>query len=426
MLSDPIVLPSQAIFPLGIAVAYLALGLYLLSSRKPDSVTDRLFLFYLFLTTLWNLNLVAVFYNAPDLLPGLGWAQFASYILIILGVIYWTFTHAFLQHAWKAVWAWVAGLVGLVLVIALDLRWLILPPEMLGWSNGWVHSQNAAFILGAGWWLFFMGLAAYNAMVQASRTQSPAHKNRIHYLIISTLLLIAGYGSYLFLREPFLTLGLIIIGVGGALATYTLVVENLPDLGTGVRRVIGGLVVTLITVSVYLVGIYLVETFLGDFLAKAFAGYLDKTLSVAMVTAVLLTIIYTPIRQVSQYLTNRLLFGQHYDYQEVIHGYNQVISNRLYLGELANVAMTHINQVLGTSRSALFILDSESTEQLNLRTLPAMGTNGLPKTISLKKDTAITQRLISEGRPLAQYTIDISSQFKSAPEYDRQTLKALD
>src|SRR6185503_9266381 len=47
-------------------------------------------------------------------------------------------------------------------------------------------------------------------------------------------------------------------------------------------------------------------------------------------------------------------------------------------------------------------------------------------TISLKKDTPITQRLITRRQPLAQYTIDISLQFKSAPEYDRQTLKALD
>ncbi len=426
MLSDPIVLPSQAIFPLGIVVAYLALGLYLLSSRKPDNVVDRLFLVYLFLTILWNLELIVAFYNVPPLLPGLSWAQLASYTLIILGVTYWTFARAFLQNSWKAIWAWVTGLVGLILVVVLDQRWLVLPPELLAWSNGWVHSENVAFVLGVGCWLFFMGMATQNALGQESHTHSSAHKNRIQYLIISTLLLTAGYELYLFLREPFWTMGLIIIGIGGALATYTLVVENLPDLGTGVRRVIGGLVVTLITISVYLIGIYLVRAFLGNFLAMTFAGYLDKSVSVAVVTAVLLTIVYTPIRQVSQYLTNRLLFGQHYDYQEVIHSHSQVISNRLYLGELANVAMTHINQVLGVSRSALFILDSESAEQLNLRTLPTMGTNGLPKTISLKKDTPITQRLITRRQPLAQYTIDISLQFKSAPEYDRQTLKALD
>jgi hypothetical protein len=181
------------------------------------------------------------------------------------------------------------------------------------------------------------------------------------------------------------------------------------------RRIISGFMITFVTVSVYLVGIYLVQTFLGEVLARFFSGYLDQTLAVAVVTALLLTIVYSPIRQISQSLTNRLLFGQHYDYQDVIQKHTQVISNRLYLGELANVAMSHINQVLGIGRSALFILDSDSIEQLNLRTLPAIGTNGVPKTITLKKDTPITQRLMAERRPLAQYTIDISLQFKKRP-----------
>jgi PAS domain S-box-containing protein len=426
VLANLFVLPSQAIFPLGIAVAYLALCLYILSSRKPDSPVDRFFLAYLFLTALWNVDLVIIFNNPSPPLPGFSWVKLIPYTLLILGVIYWTFARAFLQNLWKTVWAWGVGLAGLILVAVIDAGWLVLPPQLFTWSNGWVQGDNLAFVLSVGWWFSFMVLAALNGMVQEAHTQSQAHKNRVRYLIISTLLLIAGFSLYLTLREPFWILGLIIIGVGGVMATYTVMVENLLDLGTAARRVISGLVVTLVTVSVYLIGIYLVEIFLGDFLAQTLADYFDPTLAVAVVTAVLLTIIYSPIRQGSQYLTNRLLFGQHYDYQQVIRRYTQLISHRLYLGELANVAMGHINQVLGVSRSALFILDSEADDQLNLRTLPVMGTNGVPKTVSLKKDTPITQRLIVEQRPLAQYTIDISQQFKSAPEYDRQTLRALD
>lgn len=425
MLSDPMMLSSQAIFPVGIAIAYLALGLFMLSSRRPDTPLDRLFLAYLFLTVVWMLDLVLIISQVVSPLSGFSWADLAPYILVLLGVTYWTFARAFLHPTWQSPWGWAMGALGLALTATFQADWLVLPPDLFAWSNGWVHPGNIAFVLGVGWWLAYMVLAAYGGMVLATHTPSPAHKNRIQYLIISTLLLIAGYGLYLSLRDPFWTMGLIVIGVGGALATYTVMVENLPDLGTGGRRVIGVIIVTLITVVVYLFGIYLVRSVLGDFLAQTLAGYLDRNLTVAVVTALLLTIIHTPIRQVSQYLTNRLLFGQHYDYQDVIQKYTQLISNRLYLGELAHLAMSHINQVLGLSRSALFILESESDEQLNLRTLPAMGTNGVPKTITLKKETPITQRLIVERRPLAQYTIDISQQFKSAPEYDRQTLRAL-
>lgn len=427
MFFDPIALPSQVIFPLGIAAVYVALCLYVLASRKPENVVDRLVLVYFLLTILWSLELVAGFSNLPtlQLWPGLAWKQLMAYGLIILGVVYWNLAHAFLFNAWKVIWSWIAGLVGLILVVVFDSGWLVVPSEFFAWSNGSIQANNLGLILSVVWWGFFMSQAALAAVIHASRTPSLAHRNRIQYLFVSTVLLMAGFGLYLSLEEPLWTVGMILIGVGGALTSYTVVVEDLLDLGTGVRRVISALVVVLITVLVYLVGIIVVGTLLGDFLDKAPVGYIDRNLTIVVVTAVLLTIVYAPLRQLSQYLTNRLLFGQHYDFEEVIHGYTQLISNRLYLGELSNVAMGHINRVLGLNRSALFILDSETNEQLHLRTLPAAGTNGIPKTISLKKDTPITHRLITERRPLSQYTIDISLQFRSTPEYDRQTLKAL-
>lgn len=425
---DPASLPSQAIFPLGIAVTYVALCLFVLATRKPDTPTDRLLVVYLLSTALWNMNMVVAFnFNQVfPFLPGLTWMHLLAYGLTLLGAIYWTFARAFLHYDWKATGGWIIGGMCLVLAIVFDLKWLVLPPAWLNWSGGWLNTQTIGLVLCGICWASFMGMSAYTAIAQANHTQSPAHRNRIQYLVVSTVLLSVGYGLFVSLIDPFWTAGLVIIGLGGALVTYTVVVENLRDLGTGARQLTSGLVVTLVTVLIYLGGIYVVRASLGNVLARSFAGYLDGNLVIAAVTAMLLTIVYTPIRRASQYVTNRFLFGQHYDYQRVIRSYGQLISHRLYLGELAQVATNHINSVLGLNRSALFILDSENDEQLHLRSLAAAGTNGNPKIISLKKDTPITHRLIEEREPLSQYTIDISLQFKNAPEYDRQTLKALD
>ncbi len=425
---ETVVLPSQAIFPLGIAVTYVALCLFVLATRKPDTATDRLLVVYLLLTALWNINLVIAF-NLSDVfpfLPGLTWMHLLAYGLILLGVVYWTFARAFLHYDWKITGTWAAGGVCIILAVVFDLQWLVLPTEWLSWSGGWLNAHTLGLVLCGLGWAFFTGMSAYTAVAQANRTQSPAHRNRIQYLLVSTVLLGLGYSLFLSLIDPLWTAGLVITGLGGALLTYTVVVENLRHLGTGGRQVIGGLVVTLVTVLIYLGGIYMVEAFLGDALAQSLSAYLDRNLAIAMVTAVLLTIVYTPVQRVSQYVTNRFLFGQHYDYQQAIRSYGQLISNRLYLGELAQVATQHINGVLGLTRSTLFILDSDAAEQLNLRALAAPGANGNPKIITFKKDTPITHRLIVEGEPLSQYTIDISLQFKTAPEYDRQTLKALD
>jgi len=143
------------------------------------------------------------------------------------------------------------------------------------------------------------------------------------------------------------------------------------------------------------------------------------------VSAVLLTIIYTPVKQVSQDITNRVLFGQRYDYQTVIETYTQAISNILYLDQLATIALDHIKQSLGINEAVLFVLDSSTKKHLRFKTLPNLAAYHYPETLVLTKDTPVLHRLKDNGEPLAQYTLDISPHFKNTPPSERQTLKEL-
>jgi PAS domain S-box-containing protein len=412
--------------PVENALAHLILCLYVFLRRWPDDVTSRLFVVYLLLTSLWNLNLAVMANGVPALPYGLGWPQLAAYGLIVLGILYWTFARAFLQQAWVAPWGWAVGGVGLVAAVAFGVGLPISPSAVLAWSRGRLDVQHIPAALSAVWWALFMGMAALTAEIQQFRTPSPAHKNRIYYLLVSSVLIMAGYSIYLSQQQPLGHASLLAILFGNALLTYTLLSEHLIDLSSGMRRAVMALVIALVTVAVYVAGIYLVEIFLGDFLDSLFLSrILGHTLLVATATAVLLTIVYTPIRQLSQRLLNAVLVGRRYDYQTVIHKYSQAISNVLYLTELADIAMTHINQALGVQRGALFILDSDTDGEYCLRILPALGADRLPATISLSKATPITQRLVHQRQALAQYSLDISPQFSSVPQEERQALKVL-
>ncbi len=428
MVFDVLVLPNQAVLPLDIALIHLVLCLYVVIRRRRDHDTSsRFFIAYLFLAALWNINraIVAVG-NVPMGLPGLTWTQLVSYGLILLGVTYWVFVRVSLQRSWTAPWGWLIGLVGLALAVSLDMGWLRFPAGALAWSNGRLNAENISSVLSGAWWLLFMGLTFSTILIQRILTQSPAHQNRIQYLLIATILLAAGYGMYLSALEPFRTAGLIITCLGSGLAAYIVAIEDLPDLETGLRRATSTLVVVLVTVAVYLAGIYLVQISLGDFLASTFLSrFFDPVLLSAAVTAVLLTIIYTPIRRLSRRLTNRILFGQHYDYQAVIYDYSQAINNILYLGELADVSLTHVKQAIGTDEGALLFLDTESDEQLHFRTLPFSVTDRFPEALTLTKETPLIHRLVEGSQPLAQYNIDISPQFKPVPEQERLALKEL-
>ena len=412
--------------PLEIALAHLVLCLYILLRRWLDDTTGRLFVAYLFLTAMWNVNLAAIANGVAPLVPGLASTQLAYYGLVVLGIVYWTFSRAFLQRSWISPEGWAIGIAGLVVAVCFDMGWLPLSPAMSAGGTGRISAQTIPAVLSTLWWVGFMATAGFTAEMQQFQTPSPAHKNRIHYLFISTVLLIIGYGMVLIRPESLGAIGLFITVGANAALTYTVVVENLVDLGTVVRRSTGLLAVALVTIAVYVAGIYLVQIFLGDFLDSTSLGRIfGHTLLVAAVTAVLLTIVYTPIRQISQRLIDHILLGRHYNYQKVIHSYSQAISNILYLSELADTSLTHIDQALGVDRGALLIMDSESNGDLNLRVLPALGDDVLPANVTLSKGTSVTRRLIDERQALAQYTIDISPQFTSVPEAERQTLKVL-
>jgi len=143
---DALLLLGQALAPVCIALAYLALCLFVLFRRRLSSdALPRLFLAYLLLTSVWNVGLVlAIVDDVPVVLPDLTWTQLAFYGLILLGVLYWSLTRAFLQRTCVAPWAWGIGLAGLCLAVGLDTRWISWPtdiPALGSWSYGWLNTS---------------------------------------------------------------------------------------------------------------------------------------------------------------------------------------------------------------------------------------------------------------------------------------------
>lgn len=311
MLFDTLILPSQAVVPLGVALAHLALGLFVIFNRQHNGdVLSRFFIAYLLVSALWNIDLVLAVAKPPSFLP-ITWAQLMAYGFVLLGVLYWAFGRAYLQQSWKAPWGWAIAAVGLVLILCLDMRWIPLPAQAFSWSNGWISAENIGFIVGVVCWAILMAITLVTTVNQLLNTQNPAHRNRIQYLIITTVLLLIGYLLYLALLQSAWPAGLIVTWLGSALASYIVVEEELLDLSTRVRRTIDLIIAVLVTMAVYVAGIYLVQIFLGDFLASTFlVRFMNPTLVVAAVTAALLTIVYTPIRQLSRKLTHGILYGR--------------------------------------------------------------------------------------------------------------------
>jgi PAS domain S-box-containing protein len=421
------IISNQDLLPLGVALFHAALSLYVWIRHRPVDSLHRLFITYLCLSALWNGAQFLFADNALILWYDPIWLRFTSYGLVVLGVVYWALARAYLQLPWHTPWGWVVGLVGLVTTISLDLRWVALPAEVFNWSYGWVHTHNVMFVSSAIWWGLLMAATVLMAGVYQAQTQSPAYRNRISHLLVATVLLSIGYGGYLWFREPFWTLGLVMTIGAGAFLVYMVVVEDLVDLGTVIRLSIRTAVLVIVTVAVYLTGIYVVQAFLSVPLDNLLLVRVttDHTLIIAGVTAILLTIVYTPIRKLSRRMTDRILFGRHYEYTAVVQNYTQSISNLLDPHDLAYTALQHISEALDLSHGALFLVEPDDDEYLILRPLAQHSSNGAFETIALLRDAPILQRFVQERRPLAQYTVDVSPQFKDVAPIERKALQAL-
>ena len=120
---DAIIIPSQTIVPLGIALAHLALALFILFRRRfRNFAFPRLFILYLVLTSLWDVNLV---FNSQQhlaaryFLPNFNAMQLSVYGLIVLGLFYWMFARSFLQLSWRSpgFWLFLIAIAGIFLAI---------------------------------------------------------------------------------------------------------------------------------------------------------------------------------------------------------------------------------------------------------------------------------------------------------------------
>ena len=422
---DSIRFSSQAAIPLWVAVGHLALFFYILLLRKISSRTStRFFLAYLVVAALWNLNLAVNISGIPSPLLSLSWENLWAYGLIAIGALYWAFARAFLHLSSRSVWGWLISLVGFGLLVFANTEWADLLIQTFSPGNFQLTGNNLNYAIGPLFWGILTAVTLGTSLNQLGKTRSAAHRNRVQYLVLCVLGFAAGYGMYLSTFEPFWTTGLIITWLISVLTTYLIAAESLIDLGTGIRLTIRTAVIILITVSVYIAGIYLVQIFLGDFLASTIlAGVVNPDLLVAAVTAILLLIVYPPIRSVTKSVMNQLLFGQTYNYTTVISHYSQEITSILDLEELSVTALNHIKTALLIDSAIIFLLTTESRSQMHFRTLPNTENKRQPRTLTLSKDTPVTRRLVSNKQPLNQYNVDVSPQFESVTDEEREALK---
>lgn len=398
----------RAIIPVAATLTNIILCLYLVLKKRLQETAAAFFVFYLLVTVLWHAGLVL---RAYDIWPLNG--QLVGQFVYLYGLapasfLLWLSVRAFLQIEEHPRWPW--GVIGLVLLLMALLDGM--GPVSLPWGGSGLTTRHLMLFLGTFTWGTFIGLAAFTALYTYALTQSPRHRNRIQYLLMAILGLAGGQVLYLSRAQPAQDAGLLVHWTGAAIFTYIIIRQNLPDISTTLRKTLSFVILTIFTVTIYLLTIYAVQFIWSGLLSSAAA-------------ALLLTFTFPPMRLYLQRLLNRLLLGRIYDERRVVRSYSQAVNNVLDLTDLVRLVLQHLGKTFLVDRKALLLVEKENKEHLYFRIMPKPPGDEWPQSFALGRGTALTDRFMQTSRPLDQYTIDVAPEFRQVDKTERLLLKGL-
>lgn len=375
---------------------------------------------YVVISCVWVLYEIAWRTGCFDSLPISDFllSRVPVYGALLLALLFLQLSRSFLRLAGMGWGWWIFGLGWMAIMAVLDSNLLALPDPF--WrGQGWqVSTAEAVFGLFVWGWSIVVMMTAWLIVTTHRRIQQPLHQNRIKYWLPALIFIVLG-DVLLFIRQPALGSDLHLFGI--LIATYVLMVHRLPDVRQSIRYSISYLLITLLTVGIYLSGFIAMQ-----YLFQAVPGY-NPLLAGAVVTLVLV-ILSQPLLSVIRRLVNWLIFGARYQSDQILSEYSAAISNILDLERLATVAIGLIHETLEIKQGCLFVVQKE-IDQAGLEFYHWRGIGGRgeakPPSGTLSTQNPVAVYLCRERRPLTQYDIDLLPRFKGIPPVESSWLSKL-
>jgi diguanylate cyclase (GGDEF)-like protein/putative nucleotidyltransferase with HDIG domain len=290
------------------------------------------------------------------------------------------------------------------------------PKEFILLENGIVYKDYGAsmFFIGAGGALL-LGITMFLLLKTLMTTKDAEQRNRLVYLLIGISFLVVSGAIWKII--PTQTWAIDHTGnlCNALVLTYVIMKHRLFDMNLVVRK---GLVYSGITI-VITASFILMLYGLNYWLQTAKADSLGLVIPVGMV--ILMAFLFNPLRVALEKGADKLLYGNRYDYRQMVLSFASRMSNILDLEELAESMLRPIVNAVSTSQASLLIANnghfsSQFAERL------VKGEPVIP--INLRRDGAIVKWFENEDKPLDKETIDTLPEFKGLWQEERNSLEA--
>lgn len=174
---------------------------------------------------------------------------------------------------------------------------------------------------------------------------------------------------------------------------------------------------TVLLSTIYLLSIYAIQLFFQDKL-----GY--TSLAIAIVTALIIALLFSPLRDIFQKRIDKVFYHDTYDYRQMLLDFSNKVNNVLDLNELQQTILQPIVESLHVKRAAL-LFPEVGTGDFNVRFVDQSSNEGPFSKLRFLNDNPIITWLNDKEDVLRRNLIDIMPQFKGMWEVEKTTLDAL-
>lgn len=404
-MTTPLIHPVVA--PLMALLFYSGVLVFLLRQRRWGETLIRRLMVYVGLMALSALTMLVASLDVVEEVKVVSLHLFV-YVHTTLPLLFYLFARAFVRQERKP-HGIIIGTFFLLLLVAIDLSQLSFE---LVWGS--FSSDILIGIVRVGVWLAFSGLVALFGLREYQRQISPLHRNRLLYLALAWFPLTAEGALEILWGTPLRPVSLTLQLLGVTIIVYAALQHHLVDLRMLGRQTVYVVVMSAFSLAVYALAVGTTVTVLREAEQWQMWGG-------AALVAVLLTVVYQPLRSWLRWKMRALLFGQRYSPQSIVQDFSQSLSARIDLEELAREGRTLLEKAMG-ARAVTLVLVTHHEGRYILR--PVLAAEDVSPEIQLDEEWSVA-RTLARAKPLLQYDVDRLPQYADLPNETRAALQKL-
>ncbi len=401
-------LQAPVVVSLGTAAGYFILIMIVIQRRGWSEWPLRTMILYLALSVLLSVGLsLTLWLGLRSDVPHIG-ERLAADLLTASAPLMVALTLMFVERP-GAKWVALVGLFWLAFVVAVDFNLFGLQQKILGAISA-ATTDPMRPLRAAGWAGFSAGTLML-IVVDFLQQRRPLHRNRILFWMLGLVFLLTGE-LLMWLEKTAFLIDVNQIGValrfgGVAILTVAMISYHLPVLRNITRRLLSGVLTTLIVGGLIFIGMLVVLSVAQQLLTLG-------VFVTAITAAVLLAVFIHPLRLLVDRLIERLAYSGRYNPARALRDYGDAINNIVDLNTLSTVAVGIIADALDVRRGSLMLVNHREKEPV-VDVVIMEGMGALATGVAEFSQTSqIVDYLTKGAKPLTQYEIDILPEYRTA------------